>query len=269
MGSDKMDDTLMFMVYSDPSGKAPILSPRLSYGHVEPSYTSSINVTVLGGSKIEGNTTTVNAKCSNCRSWKGGSIDPKNTAAKFIYATGPDGSLNTKSLTAGIKRHAGYGAFKMDLTKAVGTAGAPIPATADSSGTEQTQDKTDHDFSAPLHACIMIFAFVGLMPIGILILRVLNSPRWHGLNQALSVVVALIGACLGIYAGTMFNRSKNFDSAHQIIGLIIIVAMIGQFVLGFLHHRMYKKTLAPTKLAPIHVWLGRVVIPAGIVNAFL
>ena len=47
------------------------------------------------------------------------------------------------------------------------------------------------------------------------------------------------------------------------------MAMIGQFVLGFLHHRMYKKTQATTKLAPIHVWLGRVVIPAGIADGFL
>jgi hypothetical protein len=269
MGSDKMDNSLMFMVYSDPSGKNVTVSPRLSYGHVEPSYASNVSITVLPGTKIEGNTTTLNAKCSNCTSWKGGSIDPKNTAAKFIFATGPGGNLNTKSLIAGIKRHATYGVFTMDLTKAVGAGMVPIPATADSAGVVQTQIKTDHDFSAPLHACIMIIAFVGLMPIGVLILRVLNSPKWHGFNQALSVVVALIGAFLGIYAGTMYNRSNNFNSAHQIFGLVIIVLMIGQFVLGFMHHRMYKKTQAPTKLSPVHLWLGRIVIPAGIADGFL
>lgn len=45
--------------------------------------------------------------------------------------------------------------------------------------------------------------------------------------------------------------------------------MIGQFVLGFLHHRIYKKTQLPTTLSPVHVWLGRVVIPAGIANGFV
>ena len=45
--------------------------------------------------------------------------------------------------------------------------------------------------------------------------------------------------------------------------------MIAQFILGFMHHRMYKRTQAPTKLAPYHVWLGRFVIPAGIANGFL
>lgn len=61
----------------------------------------------------------------------------------------------------------------------------------------------------------------------------------------------------------------HWNSAHQLFGIVIIVAMIGQFILGFMHHRIYKKTQAPTKLAPIHVWLGRVVIPAGIANGFL
>jgi Eukaryotic cytochrome b561 len=64
-------------------------------------------------------------------------------------------------------------------------------------------------------------------------------------------------------------QSRNWNSAHQIFGTFIIVALIGQFVLGFMHHRIYKQTQASTKLAPYHVWLGRVIIPAGIINGFL
>jgi hypothetical protein len=55
-------------------------------------------------------------------------------------------------------------------------------------------------------------AFVGLMPAGVLILRVLKSPRWHGLNQTASAALALIGAFLGIYAGTMYNRVSRPQS---------------------------------------------------------
>jgi len=142
-------------------------------------------------------------------------------------------------------------------------------AIADTSGTVQDSIKTDYDFSPALHACVMILAFVGLLPLGIMILRIMDSPKWHGWNQALSAVVALIGAMLGIYIGTMYNRTKSYNSAHQIFGILIIVAMIAQFVLGFMHHRIYKKTLATTKLAPIHVWLGRVLIPCGIADGFL
>lgn len=192
-------------MYADSTGKNITISPRLSASHVEPSYTSNVTYSVAG-SGISNGMMTANVICQNCRSWNGGSIDPTNTAAPFIFAAGPDGSLDSNSVSAGIKRHALYGSFTMDLTKAVGVGQMPFPATADSSGTVQDTDETDHDFSPALHACLMILAFVGLMPVGVAILRIMNSPRWHGLNQALSAGVALLGVCLGIYCGTMYNR---------------------------------------------------------------
>lgn len=67
----------------------------------------------------------------------------------------------------------------------------------------------------------------------------------------------------------IYAQTKHFNSAHQIFGLAIIVAMIIQLMLGFMHHRIQMKTMAPTKLAPVHVWLGRVVIVAGLANGFL
>jgi uncharacterized membrane protein YqjE len=208
MDSNKMDNSLMFLVYADSTGSNITLSPRLSYGHVEPSYTN-LSVTVLPGSGISNGNYTVNAMCTNCRSWKGGSIDPTSTSTSFIFAAGPSGSLNTNDLSAGIKRHAVYGVFTMDLTKAYGTAGVPIAATADTSGTIQTQDTTDHDFSAALHGCVMIFAFLGLMPIGLLILRIMNSVKWHGYNQAASAAIAVLGSLGGVYVGTMYNRVRH------------------------------------------------------------
>jgi hypothetical protein len=45
--------------------------------------------------------------------------------------------------------------------------------------------------------------------------------------------------------------------------------MIVQLVLGIMHHRIYKKTQQTTKMAPIHVWLGRIAIACGIANGFL
>ncbi|KAK0116901.1 hypothetical protein ONS96_012747 [Cadophora gregata f. sp. sojae] len=264
-----MENSLIFMAYSDSTGKNVTLSPRLSHGHVEPSFTKNVTVEVLTGTQISNGNYTVNAMCRNCRSWKGGSIDPTSTAAKFIYATGPGGNFKSNSLTADIKRHDLYGTFTMDLTKAVGIKGVPVMQFADGTGTVQTKDESDRDFAPPAHAVLMILAFVGIMPVAVMILRILNSPKWHGVAQTASAIVALIGAGVGIKAGMQYNRTMNFNSAHQIFGIIIIAAMIGQFVLGFLHHRMYKLTQTTTKLAPIHLWLGRVVIPAGIANGFL
>lgn len=269
MGNDKMDGTLIFMMYSDSTGKNITLSPRLANGNVEPSHAKDIGINILPGSGISNGIMIANAMCMNCRSWGDHSINPNDTQAKFIFASG-SGSMKSNSLSAGVRRHSSYGSFTMDLTKAYGKQGVPAGViTSDTSGTVQKSNKTDHDFGLPLHAAAMILAFVILMPVGIAILRILNSPKWHGFNQALSAAIALIGLFLGVYIGTMYNRTKSYTSAHQIFGIIIVLAMIVQFVLGFVHHRLYRKTLATTKLAPIHVWLGRILIPCGIANGFL
>lgn len=259
----------MFIMYADSTATNVTVSPRLSYDNTEPSYTSNVTYTVGPGSGISNGTMTATVLCHNCRSWKGGSIDPTNTAANFLFASGPRESLKSNSVTANLQRHSSYGTFTMDLTRAVGAGQLPSIVTADTAGTIQDTDKSDNDFLPALHGALTIIAFVGLMPIGLLILRIMNSVKWHALNQSLSAAVALIGVFVGIYCGTLYNRSRSFNSAHQLFGLVITVGMVAQFILGFVHHRIYKKTLAPTKLAPFHIWLGRLVIPAGVVNIFL
>lgn len=36
-----------------------------------------------------------------------------------------------------------------------------------------------------------------------------------------------------------------------------------------MNHRVYKKTEHKSKMAPVHAWLGRVVMVLGVVNGFL
>lgn len=64
-------------------------------------------------------------------------------------------------------------------------------------------------------------------------------------------------------------QTKGFGSAHQIVGLVVFTFVLVQFLLGYFHHRVLKKTGATTKMARAHVWLGRVSIPLGIFNGFL
>lgn len=226
----------MFIIYADSTGKNVTVSPRLSYSNTEPSYTSSVTYTVALGSGISNGTMTASVLCHNCRSWKGGSIDPTDTAAKFLFASGPRESLNSNSVTASLQRHSSYGTFTMDLTKAVGAGQFPSVVTADTSGTVQDTDKSDHDFLGGLHAALMIIAFVGLMPVGILILRVMNNVKWHALNQTLSTAVALVGVVVGVYCGTMYNRVCRFFS-H---GFILLIGFI----------------VAKLQLRPSNIWPG-------------
>lgn len=64
-------------------------------------------------------------------------------------------------------------------------------------------------------------------------------------------------------------QSRGFTSYHQIIGFIVVAFIIGQFVIGFLHHKKFKDTQHPTMYGKIHVWLGRFILFLGILNAFL
>jgi len=65
------------------------------------------------------------------------------------------------------------------------------------------------------------------------------------------------------------EQSKNFNHPHQIIGLLVVAALLVQLCLGFFNHRGHKKTKQPTKLAAPHVWLGRVAVVMGVINGFL
>lgn len=64
MGNDRTDGTLMFMMYSDSTGKNITLSPRRSGSHVEPSYTKDIGITFLPGSSISDGLMRANAMCT-------------------------------------------------------------------------------------------------------------------------------------------------------------------------------------------------------------
>lgn len=94
----------------------------------------------------------------------------------------------------------------MDLSKAVGTSGVPAIPTSNSKGTIEISEKGDSNISSAAHAVLMVLVFVGLLPLGIVILRFLNSPRWHALNQTISLAIALIGVGLGAKLGTLYNR---------------------------------------------------------------
>lgn len=207
MGSNEMKSSLIFMMYADSTGNNVTLSPRIASGNSEPSHTTDIAVEALAGTGISNDTFTWNGRCLNCTSWKGGSLGPTtNTKESFIWANGPSGTIKSNSLHADVKRHDSYGVFSMDLSKAVGTGGVPTVPTSNSNGTVQISEKADGNISSAAHAVLMVLVFVGLLPLGVVILRFLNSPRWHAVTQTISLAIALIGVGLGAQIGTFYNR---------------------------------------------------------------
>lgn len=67
----------------------------------------------------------------------------------------------------------------------------------------------------------------------------------------------------------MFTKSQSYDSAHQVLGILVLLAIPTQWGMGFWHHRVYKRTQSLTKLGPIHRYLGHAIVFLAIVNGGL
>ncbi|KAI1487859.1 hypothetical protein F5X96DRAFT_647977 [Biscogniauxia mediterranea] len=284
LGSNQMAGALILMAYPSSTGLNVTLSPRLGHGHTEPTPVSSdsgISVQALPGTGLLNGTTYVfNGRCGNCRSWssKGNSanttLDVSSREAPMLYATGPTGQIRSDSPSESVKIHWNYGTFSMDLVRATGSAGVPAMPTTDDTALSagavlRSAEQGMRDTAATAHAVIMVLSFVGLYPFGVLVLRLGGWVRWHAANQGLALVLVIIGSSLGFKISGTYLRTKNFNTAHQVIGILIFIFIFVQFALGFLHHRTYKQTQQTTKLAPVHVWLGRFIILMGVINGFI
>lgn len=276
LGSSSMAGSLMLVMYASESGRNVTVSPRRATGHREPVFDPEIRIDALAGTGVvNGSTLVFRGRCANCRSWtraKEGDtrrLDVGSTAAPFLYATGPDRPIRSDDPAQDLQMHYSYGTFAMDLVHATGPAGVPDPTGRLEGTTLGISETGKSDKAAKAHAVLMIFTFVGLYPLGVLILRLGNWTRWHAGNQVLGLVLVIIAVGLGSRISATYNRSRNFNSAHQILGLLVFLALLAMPLLGHLNHRAFRNTGQPTKLAPVHVWLGRAVVLLGVVNGFL
>lgn len=296
----KMQNSLYFIAYASSNGTGVTLSPRVASGNSEPSYYKDVTCDLIYGNGLsnsdqESNTgpfggvsngkMSVNAVCHNATSWKlgssSGSLDVTSTAQPFIFAVGPSvpggPNLRSNSLSAGLQYHDFFGQFTMDMTQATtdsGSVSVPLPNDATNSsytnsGVTIQFAKSDSDPAPHIHAFVMCFAYFVLWPIGSLCLRVMNRVKLHAWVQFIGLVLATMGSAGGAYLSTEYNRSKNFNSPHQVLGILLFISVWAQFLLGFFHHRIYKREQRPTILGKIHRYLGPAIIFIGVVVAML
>ncbi|KAK4984730.1 hypothetical protein LTR50_006409 [Elasticomyces elasticus] len=115
-----MSGANIFVMYTDASGSNVTLSPRLGTGHSMPQYNSAAQVTLLEGTGVSNNIMTANVRCSNCKSWSGGSMDFTSSSASWIFAAKSGSSLKSGDTNAAISQHGSQGSFSFDLSKAKG-----------------------------------------------------------------------------------------------------------------------------------------------------
>jgi cytochrome b len=301
IGSE-MKDALIFTAYASGNDTGVTISPRIATGHSEPSYAKDVDLQQIWPEELNGSNTIgsdgrlrADAVCRNCTSWLSGKgkLDLTNTGAPFIFAVGPSKEMRSSSLTASMRRHDFYGHFTMNMTAAISLEDGAVPlpnsknGTYDLSGASGAKDMTADSSHAPAaHALIMLGSFVFLFPLGSLVLKVLHKALWHGIVQIIAVVLITVGFGLGIYISTQYNKvrlnhssiinnhmmetngnqSRSFVSAHQLIGLIVFIALLIQLGLGLLHHRTWKRTKSPTIFSKIHRYLGPTIFLLSVIN---
>lgn len=215
LGSDVMEGSLIFLIYPSASGQGVTMSPRLSTGHTEPVYTPDIKVEALDGTGFFNDTYIFNGRCSNCRTWNGGSrkVNVASKADNMLYATGESGNyLKSDALDGPLKWHYNYGTFTMDMVLATGPGGVPVIDRSQNSkliGTVQHEsEQGSMDAKLIVHAVIMVFVFLGLYPFGIFVLRLGGWVRWHGWNQGAALILTIMGSGLGFAVSSSYNRVR-------------------------------------------------------------
>lgn len=112
----------------------------------------------------------------------------------------------------------------------------------------------------------MTLSFLVLYPLGIYFLR---SPRATAFNLHWTIN-SLSSMSVGVSAIIGFVNSHSISIAHQYLGILIVCALAVQTVLGWRHHIIYISSGGRrTWMSWVHVWLGRIVLPLGIVNTIL
>lgn len=125
------------------------------------------------------------------------------------------------------------------------------------------------------HGILMGLAFALLFPTGSFLIRLLSFRGlvWvHAAFQMFTYAIALAGLGLGVYISVWpseVSEANLIGTYHPVLGLVVIGLLLFQPVLGLIHHFIYKARHLRTFWATAHVWYGRVVITAGIINGGL
>lgn len=87
--------------------------------------------------------------------------------------------------------------------------------------------------------------------------------------QLLASAASFVGLALAIVLSIIGVEYSGFDEAHQVLGLVVIALLIVQILAGVWHHRRWKETRQRSVVTYGHIFLGRILIYGGMVNAIL
>ncbi|KAI4745550.1 CBD9-like protein, partial [Aureobasidium sp. EXF-8845] len=226
-------------------------------------------------SSVTDGTLQLMAVCKNCTTWSLGSMSTTSTSQPFIFALGPTGTtISSDSTSQNIEFHSLYNGFSLDMTQASfsGTQSPELSSgsNAASSGSSSSSGATASDGGGSnlynrVHGIFMAIAFVILFPLGVLVLRLGHSVIGHGIVQATAYCFVIVGLGTGIYMSPLQSFTSGYNTAHQIIGLVVFSLLAVQALGGLIHHLLFRRG-HKTIIGKVHMVLGISLMILGIVN---
>ena len=251
-----------------------------------------------------------NLRCDSCLQWDGGSMDPTDSSSSWIWAVKGGNAIDSTDTSAQLDQHDAMGTFNLDLTQGTGgnslnpfvttsggsggstgssaagssptnsgaaspsgtatTGGVTVPTGVSGGSSTFPSSSSPTDTTRAAHAAIMSLVFLIFFPLFALTLYLPYANRVrlvHAPLQLLSIVLLIVGLALGVKLG---NRLDELDAYHQIIGYIVVAALVlFQPALGIYQHLYYHRTGGRSAMGVFHKWLGRTVICVGVVNGGL
>ncbi|CAG8421538.1 unnamed protein product [Penicillium salamii] len=291
-----MTGSLMVIVYGEPlSGESPIVSIRTTNGHHQPKLITKedagcADIRLLQTrwepvqdplSKSSAYIAKVVLVCYSCHLWPGSPIEATATSHPWIWAWNEDQQFSVFAYDAHLRMHkhhagnGGWGRFYADMSRSINNARKlpSVPSIQPRVRTLGTSDTPmslhgawDAVRSRPMvhsHGILMGLAFLLLFPGGVFMIRVPSSQsfRWHSILQLAASACAFAGGTLGL----IMTRGK-FASLHQIEGLLILMAVGVQGVLGWAHHLVFLRLKRRTWISHTHIWTGRIILLLGWTN---
>jgi len=199
-----------------------------------------------------------------------------DSSSDWLYAYRSGSPMNSDDMNAGISQHDRNGNFQWDLSRATGGSSAnPFTASATTANSSSSSNEWDQmspqsqSRFAQAHGALAGIVFVGILPIGAILVRLASSSglAWiHGGLQIFGYLLFIAAAGIGIYIA---NASDRLDEPHAVIGLLLFAVLFFMPIVGMIHHRMYKKVQKRTLWSYGHIFTGRAGIILGMVNGGL
>ncbi|RJE25924.1 integral membrane protein [Aspergillus sclerotialis] len=122
----------------------------------------------------------------------------------------------------------------------------------------------------------MAITFVIVLPLGAVLMRVARfkgavwvHAAWQLMGWALMIAGLGIGVRLGKIIDYVSSPACLHSNTHTILGIIIVVLMLIQPFIGFIHHYLFRRKQIQTAATHLHIWYGRLLILLGIINGGL